>query len=255
MTIQISKTEISKIVRKIQPIQLSRINQLVLFVGHAHSGHSIIGSILDAHNDIALANEVNIVKLIHEYQLTQVEIESILLHYSLLNGDSNSWHNSEYVYKIKNSLQGKTKNPTIIGDKKAGGTTRIFYNNPQLLNKIMQIYGDELKFVFVERNPVDIVAAYSYYMKQPPSQFHVDRFNENLNTVKLIQSTVQDHQFLKIKQEKFIKQPYEVVVKLLEFLNINYEPSQIDKWVKNVRADIPGKSSQIEIPAKLLVQL
>ncbi len=255
MTIQISKTEISKIVRNIQPIQLGRIKQLVLFVGHAHSGHSIIGSILDAHNQIALANEVNIVKLIHEYELTKVEIESVLLHYSLLNGDQHSWHNSEYVYKIENSLQGKTKNPTIIGDKKAGGTTRIFYNHPQLIDKIMKLYGDELKFIFVERNPVDIVAAYSYYMKQPPSQFHVDRFNENLNTVKLIQSTVQNHQYLKIEQEIFIKKPYEVVVKLLEFLNIKYEPSHIHKWVKNVRADIPGKSTQINIPAKLLAQL
>lgn len=104
MTINLSKIEINNIVETIQIKQLDDIKQIVLFIGHAHSGHSIIGSILDAHPDVAIANEINIVKAIKDFKLTKREIESILLHYSLKNQSELAWYNSEYRYKLHNSI-------------------------------------------------------------------------------------------------------------------------------------------------------
>lgn len=255
MTIKINKKQISSICKAIHIDQLKDIKTLVLFVGHAHSGHSIIGSILDAHSQVSLANEVNIVNLIKEHKLSKSEIESILLHYSLNNNKKSAWQNSEYIHRLGNSLQGKTRNPVIIGDKKAGGTTRIIYNNPWVIDYLLNIYNDNIRFVFVKRNPVDIVAAYSYYMQQEPSQFHIDRYLENYQTALTVKKRVEKSQFITINQEEFILRPKFYIQKLFLFLGISADIDLIETWVKNVKSDIPSKSQIIKIPKKYLDQL
>ncbi len=255
MTININKDEIQRICQCINLNQLKKIESLVLFVGHAHSGHSIIGSILDSHVGVALANEVNITKLINKYRLTSQQIESILLYYSMKNSEKEAWHNSEYQYANTDSLQGKTIQPVVLGDKKAGGTTRILFNNKWILDFLLEKYENRLKFIFVSRNPADVVAAYSYYMKQDPCQFHIDRYFENLETVDWIQQKVGPTQFIKVCQKEFVQNPVSETSKLLKFLEMEINLSKIKIWVKHVRSDIPGKSSKIILTNELLNQL
>ena len=42
---------------------LDRIKSFVMFIGYARSGHSIVAALLDAHSHIAIAHELNIVKI------------------------------------------------------------------------------------------------------------------------------------------------------------------------------------------------
>ncbi|GAA4825168.1 hypothetical protein GCM10011365_05470 [Marinicella pacifica] len=255
MTINFSKSEIESITNRIDPNHLSKISKFVLFVGHAHSGHSIIGATLDAHPEIAIANEVNIAKLIRDHRCTKQQIESILYSESLKNAKQESWHNSEYQYNISKGFQGKTQLPEVIGDKKAGGTTRILLNDYWILEYLQSIYKQNFKVIFVRRNPIDIVAAYAYYMKQAPSQFHVDRYNENLAIVKRIKKSMDKSSFIEVKQEDFINNPTLVSQNLINFFHLSTNNELLEQWTQNVRSDLKGKSHQIDIPDSLLRQL
>jgi hypothetical protein len=255
VTINFSKSEIESITNRIDPKKLSKVSKLVLFVGHAHSGHSIIGATLDAHPEIAIANEVNIVKLIRDHRCTKQQIESILYSESLKNAKQGSWHNSEYQYNISESDQGKTQFPAVIGDKKAGGTTRILLNDYWVLEYLQTIYKQNFKIIFVRRNPIDIVAAYAYYMKQAPSQFHVDRYNENLAVVERIKRSMDKSSFIEVRQENFIKEPNLISQNLFNFLDLSTSKELLELWTRNVRSDLKGKSHQIDIPDSLVRQL
>ena len=218
MTVSLNKKEINTIISKVTENQLSNIHKFVLFIGHAHSGHSIIGAILDAHPSVAIANEVNIVKLIRDYKLSKREIESILLHSSISLNQSKNWHNSEYKHEINASHQGQTLAPVVIGDKKAGGTSRILHHDFWVLPYLKDIYKEQLKVIYIRRNALDIVSAYSYYMKQAPCQFHVDRYKENLAVVEKSQALLGSSSFIEICQSSFINSPAFETKKLFEFI-------------------------------------
>jgi len=254
MTIHFTKKEIGAITSN-SNFEFDENGLLVLFVGHAHSGHSLIGAILDMHQQVCLANEVNIVNLINQYDLTAKQLEAVL--YYAYSSNQVGWKNSDYKYNLKNGFQGVTERTTVLGDKKAGGTTRIFFNNLRLYEKLINMYGERLRIIYVERNPLDIIAAYSHYMKQKPSMFHVQRFNENLSTVHEIQKQTPKDQLMTIKQQDFIGQPLQQTLKLYDFLNVNVSSisSDIAQWVKVVRSDIKGKSESIHLSKDLISQI
>ena len=255
MTIDFNKQDILNIEKQYRYLE-DQVSDLLLFVGHAHSGHSIVGSILDCHQDIVLANEVNIVKAVRLHKLTAIQIEAVLLHEA--KSTQEKWLNSAYQYDINSSHQGQIpSHPKIIGDKKAGGTTRIFCNDPWVLDYLLSCYGSRLKVMFVKRNPLDVVAAYSYYMQQPVSQFHVDRYIENLMTVRSIEKQLNKNQFLQVNQDSFIKNPLEQIKLIFKFLSCDgrYSDSKILEWCSIVRDDIKGKSELINLPIDLSSQL
>jgi hypothetical protein len=255
MTVHFTPELIKHIEQVTEPADLQRINQLVLFVGHAHSGHSIIGAIMDAHPAMALANEVNIVKAIHEHQLNAQQIKSILLFHSLSSGSQQHWKNSAYIHDIANSTQGQTSRPTVIGDKKAGGSTRIFFRHPALYSSILRTFGEQLRIIFVRRNPLDVVAAYSHYMQQPVSQFHVTRYIENLNTVRQVQKQTPKAQFLEVCQRDFVNNPVACMSRIFAFTGLPVTDSELQRWTAHVRSDLAGKSASIALPEELTAQL
>jgi len=255
MTIEYTKSTIDDI-SKLYGSDLKN-NTLLLFVGHAHSGHSILGSILDCHKKIVLANEVNIAKTISEYRLTKHQIESILMHESQRPNNS-KWLNSAYHYDTKHGFQSDLSTPPqVIGDKKAGGTTRILKKHPWVLEYLLSLFGKNLKFIFVKRNPIDVVAAYSHYMKQPICQFHVDRYIENYETSMKIKSLVSKNQFFTVDQGVFIHNPISQTKNILSFLNLEkaHKQEELATWCSIVRNDIQGKSQIIDVPEKLIRQL
>ena len=74
MTINLSIKEIDEICKATPHYAVSRVNKFVMFLGHAHSGHSIIGSILDSHHDAGIVNELNLPKLLLDKNLDRETI-------------------------------------------------------------------------------------------------------------------------------------------------------------------------------------
>jgi hypothetical protein len=242
MTINISKKQLNIILDSINMDQISNVKKFILFIGHAHSGHSIVGSILDAHESTSIANEINIPKLILDHKLNKNEILKICLYFSLNNKSIHAWENTEYKYAIKNSFQGLTTNPVILGDKKAGGSTRVMLNHPWILNYLIEIFGSQLYFVFVDRNPLEIISAYSHYWKDELNEKHIDRYFENLGMVRKIQNL---HKVIYMSQLMFKDNPAIEIKNLCNSLDLGYSESFIKSVSNIVRSDIKPKSENI----------
>lgn len=253
MTIEFTQNQIDHI--DINPSQnLDTI--FLLFLGHAHSGHSIIGAMIDAHPDACITNETNIVKAIHQYQLNKQQVIALLL--DTYKTHTTGWQNSEYFYNLNQTHQGVIDKPTLIGDKKAGGSTRVLHNSPHVFDYILKQFGSSLRIIYVARNPVDIIASYAYYMKQPPSMFHVNRFNENYQAVISAMEKTPKKQWLTVSQEAFINTPYKIMLEIYTFLELKTNKdilSAIKNWTSLVRNDLPKKSDFINIEEKLKAQI
>lgn len=254
MALITTKTEIDKICKTISNEQLSNIESFVIFLGHAHSGHSIIGALLDAHPEVAISNEINIPKLILDHQLDKTNIFKLTLAYSLNSIQWKGEKNTGYKYGIKNSFQGKTKYPKILGDKKGGGSTRVLRMHPEIINQLFETFKDKLKIIIVLRNPKDNIAAYSYYWKQELALQHIQRYYENLETTLNIEKKYKDH-CIKIQHSDFISNPFKIYKALLTFLNLKADDQMIQKWTSIVNNKENKRSNEINWPDELLKEI
>lgn len=235
MTWILNEKELDLIKKDIPNERLKKVKSILIFVGHAHSGHSLIGALLDAHPKITIANEANIAKLIKDHKyLTANDLMSILISGASNNIKSSAWHNTGYSYKVSKSQQGKTHSPVVLGDKKGGGNVRVIRQNPHLLEDLSILFTDRLKFVQVVRNPYDNIAALSHYWGEPLHYRHVERYFENAETCDWIEKSGFGS-FYRLMFSDFIKNPVSEYIKLLNYLDITFDINEIERYLSIVK--------------------
>ena len=109
--------EVGKLGRQI----INEVKYLVMFIGYSRSGHSLIGSLLDAHPDVVIANEYNLLEKWLEFDPNHRNKEHLFqqLYLNSYNesrkGDRSAEdciYKTKYNYLVPNQWQG-TFNKTI----------------------------------------------------------------------------------------------------------------------------------------------
>ena len=155
---------------------LRNISTFIFFIVYSRSGHSIVGSILDAHPHIIVSNELQFMTKWSEIFSKQKELGIINLFNtiyqssidSLLPGMSRERNSEGYTPAIHPSWQGKfDKYIDVIGDKSGGGITSAYMNHKvdflihyKELKERLQI---PIKVVHVIRNPYDTLSTTFLY--------------------------------------------------------------------------------------------
>lgn len=133
------------------------IEAFVIFVGYPATGHSLIGSMLDAHPDMAIAHELHVTEWIHA-GISRHDLFAMLLRNSRCFARIDRYWN-EHAYGIPGQWQGRTRKLRVIGDKKGAPTTLACIKDPQLLRKIAKLVNAPLKIIHAIRNPYDEIAS------------------------------------------------------------------------------------------------
>ena len=134
-----------------------RIHTFCCFIGYSRSGHTVVGSLLDAHPNVVISTEAHAFNLLGlgygRYALFfYLEVWSKLI--SRLLG--NKW--TGYDYRVKGANQGSAKSISIIGDKKGNGTLMSISKNQELPATFKEMVGLPVKYIHVIRNPYDIIS-------------------------------------------------------------------------------------------------
>lgn len=170
---------------------------LLMFFGHPRSGHSLVGSIIDAHPRAIVANEYNLLK-----RIQRSSPESIIDRGSTLQskvsiiegilgnsrGCADRRVQAGYNYSIGGGWQGRWQLPLkVVGDKKGGDTARQFaINFPESLEALAHFRSlgqkappFKYKMLRVIRNPWDqIASAFARaYFHTHPDLFAQSRFD------------------------------------------------------------------------------
>ena len=153
------------------PLVLDRIKSFVFFVGHARSGHSIVGAILDSHPHIVISHEEDLFnKLVDEYKnYNKSQIFNTLWHNSYTSArDGLRTHTDVakkkgYTLAIDGLYQGTYQfYIDVIGDKRGGLTADMMAKNfniwKSVFLKLKSTISLPMKVVRVIRNPYDNIA-------------------------------------------------------------------------------------------------
>ena len=170
----VKKNDVDLVVKRrtLKPI-INGIKTFVFFLGHARSGHSIVGSLLDGHPHIVIAHEFNIFTKLSKGFLapTKPEIFSALwknAKRSVISGKrAESTNKKGYTLLVDGLYQGTyVDHVDVIGDKKAASTTEMLVNQPGNWSNVLTTlssFVDALKVIHMIRNPYDNIATTVLY--------------------------------------------------------------------------------------------
>lgn len=129
----------------------------LLFFGYARSGHSMIGSLLDAHPNAAVANEFDAIKAYQSGDSRDMLLRNLVAvstAYKLVGRCQAGYHYDIPGVTAQPYGAGKLR---VIGDKDGGCNARKHLSIPELV-EFQQYIGQDVSLIHVVRNPYDIVA-------------------------------------------------------------------------------------------------
>ena len=92
------------------------VRTFLLFVGHPRSGHSLVGSLLDAHPDVVVSHELDALKYVAA-GYRRAQLFTLVLEHSKANAAAGrkSWG---YSYAVPDQWQGRYDRLQVVGDKR-----------------------------------------------------------------------------------------------------------------------------------------
>ena len=153
----------------------------MFFIGYQRSGHSIIGSMMDAHPNIIIANEYYIYDKLTKNKTSwdKSSIADELYRRSYCDATC-GWRSSAVDYKgytlsLNGSCQGRYTTLKVIGDKSGGRTAKWYAQSPsyftKLYKKLLQTLNVPVRVIHVVRNPYDMLASKVLYAEHVHDQF------------------------------------------------------------------------------------
>ena len=145
---------------------IDHIKTFVFFLGHGHSGHSIVGSLMDAHPHMVISHELDVFTKLYMRTLkpTKQDIFNAVWNntmQTIINGyRANPVKGYDMV--MGGLYQGKyVDHIDVIGDKKGGVTAHLLLTQPEKWSdayNILKSLNVTLKVIQVFRNPYDNIA-------------------------------------------------------------------------------------------------
>lgn len=137
--------------------QFATVETYCMFVGYPRSGHSLVGSLLDAHPEAVIAHELDAVRYLRQ-GFRRAQIWSLILDTEATFSAKGHQTNHEYAYAVPGQWQGRWETLRVIGDKKGRNSTLQIRDDPKLLDRVKATMRVPVRFVHVIRNPYDNIA-------------------------------------------------------------------------------------------------
>lgn len=245
---------------------LAGVRSMCLFLGHARSGHSIVGALLDAHPQIIISDELDALRYI-DAGFTADQVLSL----SLIVSERQARHarrkagqdGATYSYAVPDQWQGTHRDLRVIGDSQAGWSVQRLARDPSLLDRTRQRVGPrKLQFIHVTRNPFDNIAT---MMLRGGRTFEsaFERYFANCESIVALSARLGDEELLRLRHEDVILAPADSLSRACAFLSVEADDGYLDacasilypnpsrsrakvSWTDAQRARVDGRITEFE---------
>ena len=270
---------------------ISGVKKFIFFVGYPRSGHSIIGSILDAHPNVVIAHEYNLFEklpLIVAHNSTRGQTNFTEAVKQLFNQIyQNSYKNvflkgtrcenaKGYNLTLNGTWQGRYKDQIlVIGDKRGGSSSKLYAQNStefqRIYNKLLEMIQIPVVIIHCVRNPFDIISTKVLYQKYPGKSFaeaklvRTAKFRNNTLLLKSIKSTFKQadsvssmtksvfnkSKVLEVHNHELVSNAEKTTHKLCQFLGIGCSPNYVRSCARKVFPKVSRTRFAVDWPEDL----
>ena len=209
------------------------IEKFALFVGYPRSGHSLVGSLLDAHIDVAISHELDALRYLRA-GFSREQIFSLILHRDKeFTGKGREW--TGYDYNVPGLWQGRYRTLKVIGDKKGGGTARHLIAKPDIIDDLRKTVRLPLRLVHIVRHPLDNIA--THFRKKKPQQTMqeaIDDYFRRADANYRTKNKVSSEEWIDMTHEQIIEDPKENINKLCNFIGVEADSKYLEACASKV---------------------
>ncbi len=203
------------------------LKHFCLFLGYPRSGSTLIGSMLDAHPDIVIGHEVDVLGMVRWGARARTLFHAMITS-SLEFGEIGSqWQG--YDYRIDSTWQGRHRRFLVVGDKEAGRSSVHCHRQPALIDKLRDRMNRPLKCIHVIRNPWDNIATLYRRGRYPhirrPLSVAIQDYRRMCVGVENARGRLSSDEYLDIYYDDMIADPDRIFRELLMFLQVEADPS------------------------------
>lgn len=198
---------------------LEGVETYCMFLGYPRSGHSLIGSLLDAHPNAIIAHELDALQAV-DRGCAKHELFNLLIRNSQeFTAAGRKWEG--YEYGVPNQWNGRFTRLKVIGDKKGSHSVALLREKPDLLDRLRPTVGIPVKFIHVVRNPYDNIATISQKSPSLEDPAAAARFYfERVETVLRLRNEIDRNDWFELRHEVFVADPRGNLAALCRFLEL-----------------------------------
>jgi hypothetical protein len=194
------------------------------------SGGSMIGSLLDAHPNVILADEVYALRYL-QAGFNREQIFHILLRASqkeFLKGRVTARRLTPYSWLVPGQWQGRFTSLRVIGDSTTGASTQQLTEIPNLLEKLRKVMKSvNLRFVHVIRNPYDPI---SIMMMRGKRTFEnaSEHYFASCKMLLELHNQLSASELFPVRYEDFVGKPEKNLAEICKFLGLEATPEYLN---------------------------
>ena len=250
------------------PDVISGIKKFAFFVGYPRSGHSIVGSILDAHPHIVMSNKLNFFEQLSFFNDDTprdwaANLYNIIYQRSITDTQAGGLRNinsmSKGTHAISSLWQGKfDKYIQVLGDT-SGPLWEFMHDRITFMaqyQEFMKKIGVPIKVLHLLRNPYDAIAAQADFVVGRKHVGNIttntgDRKNASINNYVLLEKIITTYFYtskavmelieligrnnvLDIHLSDLIHNPKGTILSISSFLGVNAEDEYVQLCVEKV---------------------
>jgi hypothetical protein len=225
------------------------VQQFVMFIGQPRTGSSLTGSLLNAHRNMLVSQELNVLKYLRRGYGRRQLLWLIRRNEQLFARRKRRW--TGYQYSVPDQWQGRCEKMLVIGDKKAGKSTEELRRDAGLLSRLEQTIGVPVRIVHIVRNPYNVIT--TIYRKTPVDSLQeaARRFFARCETNWQLKQE-RGEQIKTLRLEDLIDQPQRHMGDLCRFLHVEPHTDYLEDCAKVIFSRPRQPKSNIAWPAELV---
>lgn len=183
---------------------LADVQRFCLFVGYPRSGTTLVGAALNAHPEMVVANELDVLRYVR-LGLRRHQLYGMLLRQDRrFSAAGHRW--TGFDYAVPGQHQGRVDHLRVIGDKRAGMSTNRLRARPDLLDRLRRTVGVPLRVLHVVRSPFDTVATMAR-RRGCGLDLAIDHYARLAVTVDEVRARLAPDELVDVRYEAFIADP------------------------------------------------
>lgn len=227
---------------------MSNIRAFVSFLSSSGNGHSLVSSLLDAHRNVTVSRERQVLKrLIKNKEVEVKDMFEDIIAYSVKYTEKGRPHNGTGTsHLVPNQFNGFPYSYPllVIGDKHGFGTAKLIAqpNNLRLLERRLHL---PIYFLHIHRNPFDTIAHLSKFYTKSLDQV-IETVGTRLAIVDIAMKKAKRlGKVLSFSIEDFVSNYRSYVRKVLRFLALEPYRGYIRDCSKVLRPDLLNERCEI----------
>lgn len=213
------------------------VHAFCLFVGYPRSGSTLLASILNAHPDVVLAHEADVLGLVR-WGLDRDQLAEALIHSAEeFAARGNEWEGYDYQF---GQWQGRHRRLRVLGDKEAGVTSVRLARHPDLVERLQKLCDLPVKAIHVVRHPLDNVSTMYRRGRYPILGLPLSRCLVDYERMCIAANRLQEElpagNMLLTRHEDLLQEPRAVIRQACEFLGLDPDEDYLDQAAAIVQA-------------------